>query len=69
MIKFQRSGKSGGKTAYDVIDSKREILVGQIQFDGTDWVHCKVGPLLEKGRVTRWATLSEAKDEALKAAG
>jgi hypothetical protein len=68
MVKFQRSGKNCGKTAYDVIDGKRGILVGQIQFDGTDWVHCKLNHLLEKGRVTRWATLSEAKDEAMKAA-
>jgi hypothetical protein len=68
MIKFQRSGKSCGKTAYDVIDRNRKTLVGQIQFDGVDWVHFKIGPLLEKGRVTRWATLSEAKDEAMKSA-
>lgn len=71
MLKFKRNGKENGKTAYLV---QRKVAgmwfpVASITFDGMEWVHCKLNHLHEKGRVTRWATLSEAKEEAFKAIG
>jgi hypothetical protein len=67
-LKFKRNGKENGKTAYLV---QRKVAgmwfpVASITFDGTDWVHCEHTLSFEKGRVTRWATLSEAKKEAFK---
>lgn len=65
MVKFERNGKENGKTAYLV---KRGIAglwitCSTIVFDGDDWeVHHK------SGRIDRFATLREAKDEAIKSA-
>jgi hypothetical protein len=65
MVKFERNGQENGKTAYLV---KRGlagigITVSTIVFDGEDWVvHHK------SGRIDRFATLREAKDEAIKSA-
>lgn len=63
VVKFEHNGKENGKTACLV---KRRLVgtwitVSSIVFDGEDWVlHHK------SGRIDRFATLREAKDEALK---
>jgi hypothetical protein len=65
MVKFDRNGKENGKTAYLVkhVLAGIGITVSTIVFDGDDWVvHHK------SGRIDRFATLREAKDEAIKSA-
>jgi len=68
MLKFVRNGTENGKSAY-LVQRKAAgmwLTVATIVFDGTNWVHRQHTISFEKDRVTRWATLREAKDEALK---
>jgi len=64
MVRFERNGKENGKSAY-LVKSRIAgmwITIASIVFDGEDWVHHK------SGRIDRFATLREAKDEAIKSA-
>ncbi|TSE35492.1 hypothetical protein [Tepidimonas charontis] len=66
MKKFERNGKENGKSAWLVKQSfvGRHITVASIVFDGSDWCLCTHG---KSGiRTDRFATLREAKEEALK---
>jgi len=63
MIKFEKNGEENGKTAWLVKQSfaGRWLVAASIVFDGQDWV-LRSGA----GRIDRFETLREAKEEALK---
>jgi hypothetical protein len=65
-VRFERWGKENGKTVYHALKkfSGRWYSFASISFDGEGWVLRH----LPYGRVDRFATLREAKDEALKSA-
>jgi hypothetical protein len=70
MVKFERNGQENGKTAYLV---KRRIAgmwitTSTIAFDGDGWAVYQQSLSFERGRIDRFATLREAKDEAIKSA-
>lgn len=62
-MKIVKSGACNGKTAYLVNEKvgKSFVLYGSILFDGEDWIVRK-----ENGRIDRFETLAEAKNEVQK---
>jgi|HigsolmetaGSP11D_1036233.scaffolds.fasta_scaffold00217_7 hypothetical protein len=64
-VRFVTNGKENGKTAYLVKQgfAGMWITFATIVFDGDSW-----GVHKQSGRVDRFATLREAKDDAIKSA-